>query len=139
MGTDRALLPYCLKTCGMEPEYLMLSAFHDLRYSLRTLIPPILFSVIPEIGLDIDFKPNAIVFAYMFVISLITGVVFGLAPAIESTKPNLTDALKSTKSRPRISRPRLRKSTRDWAGGRFAGAADRRGFAGARFTTGAVD
>ena len=75
---------------------------------LAMSLPPILFSVIPELGLDIDFKPNAIVFAYMFFISLVTGVVFGLAPAIESTKPNLTDALKSTISKPRLSRPRLR-------------------------------
>ncbi len=75
---------------------------------LAVALPPILFSAVPEVGLDIDFKPNATVFAYMFLISLITGVVFGLAPAIESTKPNLTDALKSTKSRFRISRPRLR-------------------------------
>lgn len=75
---------------------------------LAMLLPPILFSAIPELGLDIDFKPNAIVFAYMFLISLITGVVFGLAPAIESTKPNLTDALKSAISKPRLSRPRLR-------------------------------
>ena len=58
---------------------------------LAVCLPPILFSAIPEVGLDIDFKPNATVFAYMFLISLITGVVFGLAPAIESTKPNLTD------------------------------------------------
>jgi predicted permease len=71
-------------------------------------LPPILLSTIPEVGLDIDFRPNATVFAYMFLISLITGIVFGLAPAIESTKANLTDALKSAKSRPRISRPRLR-------------------------------
>jgi predicted permease len=71
-------------------------------------LPPILLSVIPEAGLDVDFKPNATVFAYMFLISLITGVVFGLAPAIQSTKPNLTDALKSTRSGPRASRARLR-------------------------------
>lgn len=75
---------------------------------LAVTLPPILFSAIPEIGLEIDFKPNATVFAYMFLISLITGVVFGLAPAIQSTKPNLTADLKSTRSRPRISRPRLR-------------------------------
>ena len=75
---------------------------------LAVLLPPILFSVIPEIGLDIDFKPNATVFGYMFLISLVTGVVFGLAPAIQSTKPNLTDALKSTRSKPRASRARLR-------------------------------
>jgi predicted permease len=74
---------------------------------LAVCLPPILFSVIPEIGLDVDFKPNATVFGYMFLISLITGVVFGLAPAIQSTKPNLTDALKS-RSKPRASRARLR-------------------------------
>jgi predicted permease len=75
---------------------------------LAVCLPPILLSVIPEAGLDIDFKPNATVFAYMFLISLITGVVFGLAPAIQSTKPNLTAALRSTRNRGRIARPRLR-------------------------------
>lgn len=75
---------------------------------LAVFLPPILFKVIPEIGLDIDFKPNATVFAYMFLISLITGVVFGLAPAIESTKSNLTDALKSTRSSGRVAKSRLR-------------------------------
>jgi predicted permease len=75
---------------------------------LAVLLPPILFRLIPEIGLDIDFKPNVTVFAYMFLISLITGVVFGLAPAIESTKPNLTDALKSTRGSGRVSQSRLR-------------------------------
>jgi predicted permease len=75
---------------------------------LAVFLPPILLSVIPDAGLDIDFKPNATVFAYMFLISLITGVVFGLAPAIQSTKPNLTDALKATRNRPRASRPHLR-------------------------------
>ena len=75
---------------------------------LAVSLPPILLSVIPEAGLDVDFKPNLIVFAYMFLISLITGVGFGLAPAIQSTKPNLTTALRSTRNNPRMSRPRLR-------------------------------
>ena len=75
---------------------------------LAVSLPPILFSAIPEIGLDIDFRPNITVFAYMFLISLITGVVFGLAPAIESTKSNLTDALKSSRSSGRVSQSRLR-------------------------------
>jgi predicted permease len=74
---------------------------------LAVLLPPILLSVIPEAGLDVDFKPNVTVFAYMFLISLITGVVFGLAPAIQSTKPNLTSALKS-RNRPRTGPPHLR-------------------------------
>lgn len=75
---------------------------------LAVFVPPVLLSLIPDAGLDVDFTPNLTVFAYMFLISLITGVVFGLAPAIESTKPNLTDALKATRNRPRASRPTLR-------------------------------
>jgi len=74
---------------------------------LSILLPPILLSIIPEAGLDVDFKPNATVFAYMFLMSLITGVVFGLAPAVESTKTDLISALKS-RGQMRISLPRLR-------------------------------
>jgi predicted permease len=93
-------------------ESLLLAVLGGLAGLLLAVsLPPVLLSLIPEAGLDVDFKPNATVFGYMFLISLVTGVVFGLAPAIESTKLNLIDALKATRStasRPRISVPRLR-------------------------------
>ena len=74
---------------------------------LSFVLPPILISLVPEVGLDIDLKPNVTVFLYMFLVSLLTGVVFGLAPAIQSTKPDLTAALRSG-NRTRLSRPHLR-------------------------------
>jgi putative ABC transport system permease protein len=74
---------------------------------LSLVLPPILISMVPEVGLDIELKPNATVFLYMFLVSLLTGVVFGLAPAIQSTKPDLTTALRSG-NRTRVSRPHLR-------------------------------
>ncbi len=90
-------------------ESLLLAFFGGVAGLMLTIIlPRILFSIIPEIGLDVDLKPNLTVFAYMFAISMITGVVFGLAPAIQSTKPDLTDALKSTTSNKRVTRSRLR-------------------------------
>src|ERR1700754_253468 len=71
-------------------------------------LPPIVLSAMPDVGLDINLRPNTTVFAYAFLISLITGVVFGLAPAIESTKSNLIAALRTTGSRPRVTRSHLR-------------------------------
>lgn len=71
-------------------------------------LPPIVLSALPEAGLDINLRPNTTVFAYAFLISLITGVVFGLAPAIESTKSNLIVSLRTTGSRPRVTRSHLR-------------------------------
>ena len=75
---------------------------------LAVVLPPILMTLIPELGLDIDLKPDATVFAYMFLISLVTGVVFGLAPAIQSTKPDLTAALRSARNKTQGSRSYLR-------------------------------
>ena len=90
-------------------ESLLLAVFGGLAGLLLTVIlPPILMTLIPAVSLDIDLKPDATVFAYMFLISLVTGVVFGLAPAIESTKPDLTAALRSSRNKTRGSRSRLR-------------------------------
>jgi len=75
---------------------------------LSIFVPPILMSLIPEVGLDIDLKPNVTVFLYMFLISLVTGVVFGLAPAIQSTKLDLNTALRSARNKTRVSRAHLR-------------------------------
>lgn len=71
-------------------------------------LPPIVLSAMPDVGLDINLKPNTTVFAYAFLISLITGVVFGLAPAIESTKSNLIVSLRTSGSRPHATRSHLR-------------------------------
>jgi predicted permease len=71
-------------------------------------LPPIVLSAIPQAGIDINLQPNATVFAYTFLISLLTGVVFGLAPAIESTKANLITSLRTTGNRPRVTRSYLR-------------------------------
>ena len=37
---------------------------------------------------------NAFVLVFSFAVSVLTGILFGLAPAIQCTRPNLTDALK---------------------------------------------
>jgi macrolide transport system ATP-binding/permease protein len=58
-------------------------------------LPPILMSAIPEAGLDINLSPDLTVFSYTFFTSLVVGVVFGLAPALEATRLNLVAALKA--------------------------------------------
>jgi predicted permease len=90
-------------------ESILLALFGGLAGLLLSVgLPSILMSAIPEIGLDINLKPNLTVFSYMFLISLVTGIVFGLAPAIQSTKHDLSEALKSKRSETRGSRSRLR-------------------------------
>jgi macrolide transport system ATP-binding/permease protein len=42
----------------------------------------------------LNISPDIRVFGYALLVSLLTGVMFGLAPALHATKPNLTSALK---------------------------------------------
>ena len=42
----------------------------------------------------LDLRPDLRVFGYILLVSVLTGLTFGLAPALQATKPNLTAALK---------------------------------------------
>jgi macrolide transport system ATP-binding/permease protein len=61
-------------------------------------------------SLNFDFSPNLTVSGYCFLVSLGAGIVFGLAPALDSTKLDLTSTLKAEGAMisPRSSRSRLR-------------------------------
>src|SRR5262245_42919458 len=48
----------------------------------------------PSIPLDFDFTPDRRVFGATLLISLVVGVVCGLAPALQASKADLTAALK---------------------------------------------
>ncbi|MGH9838936.1 MAG: ABC transporter permease [Blastocatellia bacterium] len=42
----------------------------------------------------LDISPDLRVFGYTLLVSVVTGVTFGLAPALQATRPNLSSALK---------------------------------------------
>lgn len=65
-------------------------------------------STLPRIG---DIRMDARIFAFTFAVSLLTGVLFGLAPAIYATRTNLNETLKEGEGRASAGarRSRLRK------------------------------
>jgi macrolide transport system ATP-binding/permease protein len=66
------------------------------------LKPPIDFAL--TIALQIDWR----VFAFTMLVSLITGIVFGLAPALQATKPDVVPVLKDETGVAGYRRSRLR-------------------------------
>ena len=52
------------------------------------------FFVSPELREPVSTTPDARILAFTFVVSLLTGVLFGLAPAVQSTRPNVAPSLK---------------------------------------------
>jgi predicted permease len=69
---------------------------------LLTFRPPLDFPLTVELSLDWR------VIVFSFGVSLAAGVIFGLAPALQATKPALVSALKDTVSQGGFSRTRLR-------------------------------
>jgi macrolide transport system ATP-binding/permease protein len=77
---------------------------------LASWAPALIFSVVPVEGLNLDVNPNWTVFAYCFLTSLLTAILFGLAPAFQATRLNLVSMIKAegTMLGRRISGSRLR-------------------------------
>jgi predicted permease len=91
-------------------ESLLLSLAGGAVASLLTLwtsdLLAQLFHLIPEDTSALDFTPDARVFGFAFGLSLLTGVVFGLAPALRASRPDLLPALKDERA-PGLGRRRL--------------------------------
>ncbi len=67
---------------------------------LRILVIQISAALPIEWGsLALHVEPDVHVFAYVFAISLLAGILFGLAPALESSRPSLSSALKEEGAR----------------------------------------
>ena len=56
--------------------------------------------LLPDAGETLNLQLDAQVLAFAAVVSLATGLLFGLFPAINSTRPNLVDALKANAGQP---------------------------------------
>ncbi|HVF43843.1 MAG TPA: ABC transporter permease [Pyrinomonadaceae bacterium] len=79
-------------------ESLVLALAGGLVASLLTLwtaeLLAHLFRLIPEDTGALDFSPDARVFGFALLLSLLTGVAFGLAPALQASRPDVGPALK---------------------------------------------
>lgn len=81
-------------------ESLMLAAagagigFAAAQWATRLLIAAIPKPLLDSVPVLENTRPNAAVFAFLCAIAALTGILFGLAPALQSAKQRATDALK---------------------------------------------
>lgn len=61
-----------------------------------------------QIAIAFDFSPDLRVFTFTFALAIVTGVLFGLAPALRASRPDLVPALKGESSATRSRRFSLR-------------------------------
>src|SRR5262249_6785393 len=70
-------------------------------WALSVLLNVALSSLPPEIGVvtvALNLRPDLSIFSFTALISLLTGVTFGLVPALEASRTDLISALKRTSS-----------------------------------------
>jgi predicted permease len=59
-----------------------------------SLLVHLLPQLLPEISIAPEVSPDARVFAYTFLLSMTAGIVFGLVPALQTSKPDVVATLK---------------------------------------------
>ncbi len=88
-----------LSVAGGAVGLLLALWINDLALALK---PPIDFSIL------IDLRVDLRVVGFTFLLSILTGIVFGIAPALQATKPDLVASLKDDSSLAGFRRSRLR-------------------------------
>ena len=62
------------------------------------------------IPIDLDLRPDGLVLGFGLMLALVTGIVFGLAPALQSTRPAITASLKNESGRATSTGGRMRRA-----------------------------
>lgn len=79
--TESLLFSLLAGATGLALAWLVISMANRIRLPM-------------DIAIDPDLRINTMVLIFTVVVSLITGMVFGLAPALQATRPSLVPALK---------------------------------------------
>jgi predicted permease len=76
---------------GLLGSVLALWSFQTfVALAVPAAIPP----EVPVVGFDLDFSPDGRVMAFALILTLGTGLLFGLAPALHVSKPDLNGVIK---------------------------------------------